>query len=252
MPLSLQDWHNRFLIQAQWTKALRLYFFDLLRTRSSDKVLDMGCGTGALLQDLQSLSPAEIFGADISLEHLYRAQSGTPESKLTGADVYQLPFANNSFEVVLTHYFLMWIDDPFSALKEMIRVAKNDGYLVCFAEPDYGGRIDFPSDFNSIKKYQIRGLIEAGADPRMGRKLKTLFNTSGLSDVQYGIYEGRWKSDLSPAEAESEWQMLENDLKGIIPSADLMKLKEHDRKSRKNGSRIVYVPTFYAWGKVSK
>ena len=90
MPLSLQDWHNRFLIQAHWTKALRLYFFDLLRTQSSDKILDMGCGTGSLLQDLQSLSPAEIYGADISLDHLQLAQAGSPESKLAGADVHHL------------------------------------------------------------------------------------------------------------------------------------------------------------------
>ncbi len=252
MPLSLNDWHNRFLIQAQWTKALRLYFFDLLRTQSSDKILDMGCGTGSLLQDLQSLSPAEIYGADISLDHLQLAQSEFPESKLIGADVHQLPFPGNTFEIVLTHYFLMWIGDPLHALKEMIRVTKDGGYLVCFAEPDYGGRLDFPPEFNSLKDHQISGLINAGADPRMGRKLKSLFHITGLGDIQYGVYEGRWSSNPSPREVKSEWQMLENDLRGLISSAELEELKKHDLASRKKGSRIIYVPTFYAWGKVSK
>jgi len=104
MPLTLQDWHDRFTIQAQWTKALRLYFFDMLRTQSSDKILDMGCGTGALLQDLQSLSPAEIYGADISLDHLQLAQAGSPESRLVVANVHQLPFPANTFNIILTHY----------------------------------------------------------------------------------------------------------------------------------------------------
>jgi len=252
MPLTLQDWHDRFTIQAQWTKALRLYLFDMLRTQSSDKILDMGCGTGALLQDLQSLSPAEIYGADISLDHLQLAQAGSPESRLVGANVHQLPFPANTFNIILTHYFLMWIGDPLYALKEMIRVIKGGGYLICFAEPDYGGRLDFPPEFNSLKDYQIKGLINAGADPMIGRKLKSLFNTSGLKDIQYGVYEGRWSTDPSPVEVESEWQMLENDLNGIVSSEELAEMKKHDLTSRQKGSRIIYVPTFYAWGKVSK
>lgn len=252
MPLSLQDWHDRFTIQAQWTKALRLYFFDLFRTQSSDKILDMGCGTGSLLQDLQSLSPAEIYGADISLDHLQLALTESPESKLVGANVHQLPFPGNTFNIVLTHYFLMWTADPLSALREMTRVMKDGGYLICFAEPDYGGRLDFPPEFDSLKDYQINGLIKAGADPRMGSKLKSLFHSAGLDDIQYGVYEGRWSTDPSPREIESEWKMLENDLKGLMSSAELADLKKHDQLSRKKGSRMIYVPTFYAWGRVSK
>jgi len=252
MPLSLQDWHDRFTIQAKWTKALRLYFFDLFKTQPSDKILDMGCGTGSLLQDLESLSPAEIYGADISLDHLQIAHTGSPESRLAGANVHQLPFPANTFNIVLTHYFLMWIGDPLNALKEMTRVITNGGCLICFAEPDYGGRLDFPPEFISIKDHQIKGLTKAGADPIMGRKLKSLFHTTGLKDIQYGVYEGRWSTDPSPIEVESEWQMLKNDLKGIISSAELAELKKHDQSSREDGSRIIYVPTFYAWGKVSK
>ena len=74
MPLTIQDWHNRFTIQAQWTKALRLYFFDLLKISEHEKVLDVGCGTGALLPDLEMLTPAVIYGVDISETHLHQAQ----------------------------------------------------------------------------------------------------------------------------------------------------------------------------------
>ncbi len=252
MPLPLQEWHNRFLIQAQWTYALRSYFFDLFKTRPSDRILDLGCGTGALIPGLQSLSPADLFGADLSLENLSVARSGFPNSKLIGADAYKLPFVENTFEIVLTHYFLLWITDPLAVLKEMIRVAKNKGVLVCFAEPDYGGRIDFPPDFNSIKEHQIRGLSNSGADPRTGRKLPSLFNKAGLVNVQSGIYEGRWQSVLTEEEAKSEWQMLENDLSGLISKTELEQLEILDQKSRQEGSRMIYVPTFYAWGEVIK
>ena len=86
----------------------------------------------------------------------------------------------------------------------------------------------------------------------MGRKLKGLFSLVGLEDIKFGVYEGQWNSDLSALEIQSEWQMLENDLAGLISKSELSELKEQDQISQEKGSRIIYVPTFYAWGKVSK
>jgi SAM-dependent methyltransferase len=250
MPLSIQDWHNRFVIQAQWTRALRLYFFDLINLDPADRILDIGCGTGALIPDLHALSPAEIYGGDVSLEHLQQAAQLAPDAGLIGADVHQLPFSDQTFDMVLSHYFLMWVGDTSQAIKQMIRIIKPGGYLVAFAEPDYGGRIDYPPEFILFRDYQIEGLLRVGADPRMGRKLPGLFHAAGLQEVQCGAYDGRWESSLSREDIESEWAVLEEDLKGILSAAEIRELKKHEQKSLKNGSRLIYVPTFYAWGRV--
>jgi len=250
MPLSIQDRQNRFLIQAQWTRALRLYFFELLNIQQMEKILDMGCGTGALLPDLQSLSPADIFGSDILEEHLLVAQQTCLECNLTSADVHQLPYPDNIYDMVLSHYFLMWVGNPAKALEEMIRITKPGGYIVAFAEPDYGGRIDFPPEFFNMGEYQISGLLKAGADPRMGRKLPSLFLESGLVDIQTGVYEGKWEQKPSKEEIESEWQVLEEDLAGLLSPVELNALKNHEQTAWENGSRLIYVPTFYSWGKV--
>jgi len=250
MPLSIQDRQNRFLIQAQWTRALRLYFFDLLNIQQMGKILDMGCGTGALLPDLQSLSPADIFGSDILETHLLVAQQTCPECHLNSADVHHLPFPDNVYDLVLSHYFLMWVGNPAQALEEMIRTTKPGGYIVAFAEPDYGGRIDFPLEFTKMQDYQISGLLKAGADPRMGRKLQSLFLESGLADVQTGVYEGKWKQKPSQEEIESEWRVLEEDLAGSLSPTELNALKKLEQTAWENGSRLIYVPTFYSWGKV--
>ena len=252
MSLSIQDWHNRFLLQAQWTRALRLYFFDLIKLDPADKILDIGCGTGALLPDLQSLSPAEIYGADLSLAHLQQASQISPESSLFGADVHNLPILDNTFDMILSHYFLMWIGDASHALKEMLRVIKPGGYLVAFAEPDYGGRIDFPQEFTKIRDYQITSLLGAGADPRMGRSLKALFSNAGFSEITCGVYEGYWQEKPSGTEIESEWKVLENDLSGLLSRTEIAVLKDQDFLARENGTRLIYVPTFYCWGKVNK
>ena len=252
MSLSIQDWHNRFLLQAQWTRALRLYFFDLIKLDPANKILDIGCGTGALLPDLQSLSPADIYGADVSLDHLLQASQLSPESSLLGADVHNLPFSDNTFDMILSHYFLMWIGSAGHALKEMVRVIKPGGYLVAFAEPDYGGRIDYPPEFSKFREYRISGLEKAGADPRMGRKLPHLFHEIELHNIQCGAYDGRWESQLSQQDIDSEWVVLEDDLGDTLTAQDIIELKKYEQKTLENGSRLIYVPTFYAWGKVHK
>jgi ubiquinone/menaquinone biosynthesis C-methylase UbiE len=252
MPLSPQDWHDRFQVQAQWTRALRLYFFDLLKTHPQKRILDIGCGTGVLLPDLQVLSQAEIYGADINLDHLNLAKETSSNSHLLGADVHQLPFQDQSFDMVLCHYFLMWISNPTAALNEMRRITSDAGYVIAFAEPDYGGRIDFPQEFTKIRDYQITSLLGAGADPRMGRSLKALFSNAGFSEITCGVYEGYWQEKPSGTEIESEWKVLENDLSGLLSRTEIAVLKDQDFLARENGTRLIYVPTFYCWGKVNK
>jgi len=252
MPLTTLDWHNRFSIQAQWTRALRLYFFNLLKSVPLKYILDIGCGTGALLPDLQSLTAANIIGADINLENLLHAKRTCPDCDLSSADVHQLPFEDNSFDLVLCHYFLLWTGHPVSALEEMRRITKNNGYVVAFAEPDYGGRIDYPPEFINIREYQITSLLNAGADPRMGRKLKSLFAPNEFSDPVCGVYEGTWSRDLSREEIDSEWRVLEDDLSSILSESELQVLKKYDLAAWEKGTRLIYVPTFYAWAKVNK
>lgn len=250
MALTREEWHRRFQLQAQWTEGLRLYFFDLIKQDAIRAILDIGCGTGALLPDLQILSPGQVYGADLELEYLSLAKEVCPEGSLCGADVHHLPFADDSFDVVLCHFFLMWTGDPQHALLEMGRVAAPQGTVVAFAEPDYGGRIDHPEEFNHLRDFQIEGLSQAGADPMMGRKLRNLFLSSGFSDVEAGVYQGFFPHKLSREELESEWQVLEEDLSGILPGRDLQNLKEQDLSACEKGLRLIYVPTFYAWGKV--
>lgn len=252
MPLSREEWHQRYLVQAQWTEALRLYFYDLIKKDHLRCVLDVGCGTGALLTEMDCLSPAQIYGLDINIDHLCLAKQICQDCYLVASDVHRLPFEANSFDLVTCHYFLMWVGSPEHALSELHRITRPGGSVVAFAEPDYGGRIDYPPEFIRIRDYQITSLLNAGADPRMGRKLKSLFATGGFSDMEYGVYQGFWQRDISDEEMESEWKVLKEDLRDVLNQAELQALKKHDLSSRQQGTRLVYVPTFYAWGKAVK
>jgi hypothetical protein len=47
-----------------------------------------------------------------------------------------------------------------------------------------------------------------------------------------------------------EWEVLQADLAGKIPGQDLQKMKKLDEEAWQNGTRVLFVPTFFAWGRV--
>jgi hypothetical protein len=75
-----------------------------------------------------------------------------------------------------------------------------------------------------------------------------------LLDIEVGVLGARWSAPLTDQAWESEWQMLIYDLSHSIPPQakieSLNKLKEADHLAWANGQRILFVPTFYAWGRV--
>jgi len=252
--LSAKDWHKRFLQQSRWTSELRNYLFQLIGLTEKDTILEVGCGTGALLTDLQSIlgntKSRRIHGLDINLEFLELASQNVPDAILCLGDAHTLPYENRSFDFTFCHFLLLWVTDPLKVVTEMKRVTKRGGYIAALAEPDYGGRIDYPAELSQLGELQCASLKNQGADPLMGRKLASLFKEVGVRSVKVGVLGGQWKFPLSEKEIEAEWQIIKHDITGLIPSSELERLHQSDLKHWGQQSRVLYVPTFYAWGKV--
>ncbi len=85
------------------------------------RTLDVACGTGFLTQHLRG----EITGLDQSAAMLELAQAKVPEARFLQGDALALPFADNSFERVLTSFFYGHLekDDREAFLREARRVA---------------------------------------------------------------------------------------------------------------------------------
>ena len=250
MELNLSRWHERFQEQAAWTRQLREQLLGDLGLSPESRILDLGSGTGALFPDLAAANPGGTFGADIDLSSLQFAAARYPGIPLTAGDGRALPFQNDSFELVLCHFTLLWITNPDRVVKEMARVAAPGGTIAALAEPDYGGRIDYPETLDVIRELQIRSLVDQGADPRMGRKLPDLFESAGLNDVRSGVYQGAWSGRMDRGAVRREWEILQHDLGGLISSKKIAELQEADRQARREGRRVLFVPTFYALGSV--
>ena len=242
------DWHTRYVQQARWTEQLRSYLFGKVGIPAGGRVLEPGCGTGALLCEFPPLTT--LHGLDVNYAVLDKAGQHAPGAVLACGDVASLPYADGVFDLAYCHFLLLWLPDPLGALKEMRRVTRSGGVVLALAEPDYGGRIDYPEPLSQVGRWQADSLRKQGADPVMGRKLAGLFVRAGFRGVESGILGGEWHEGGSPVEDEQEWNVLAHDTEGAVSREELLRLKTLDQAARANGERVLFVPTFFAWGRV--
>jgi ubiquinone/menaquinone biosynthesis C-methylase UbiE len=242
------DWHSRFLQQAAWTRVLRGYLFERAGLTRARRVLEVGCGTGAVLADLDT--PAAVHGLDLELLRLAEARVHVPAAALVCGDALQLPYPAKVFEVTFCHFLLLWVRDPLQALLEMKRVTRAGGAVLALAEPDYDSRVDQPDALAPLGRWQSESLRRQGADPGVGGRLAALFHQAGIMPIETGILQKDAQPLLSPVERDLEWAVLESDLAGWIPAQEIHRMKVLDEQAWEKGTRVLHVPTYFAWGKV--
>lgn len=252
MRLTAEEWHERYTQQAKWTFDLRHHLYTHLDMNKMNQILDVGCGTGVIPEELNSTYNAKVYGLDIQLANLDLAVRYAPQSNFTLGDAHILPYPSRHFDLTFCHFLLLWVTNPILVVHEMARVTRMGGYVIAFAEPDYGGRIDYPNELAVLGKWQQESLYKQGANAQIGRQLAGIFNKAGLGYIEVGILGGQWSRDNLMEDWLIEWLVLEEDL-SIIPE-EVNKwetYKSLDFAHRKSGDRVLFVPTFYAYGQVT-
>ena len=251
--LTPADWHQRFSIQATWTSELRRYIFPKAGLANAKRLLEVGCGTGALLKEINLFtqdSETQIHGLDIDRPFLRIGTQKAEKSILTEGDALSLPYGKNFFDITLCHYLLLWVSDPIQAIREMIRVTLPGGSVLALAEPDYGGRLEYPEPINEFGKLQEIGLNRQGANTHVGRQLGEIFLEAGCNQFDIGILGGRWSGAPSRTEWESEWDTLLQDIGDSLPRSEINRFHRRYIDAWKKGKHLLFIPTFYAWGRV--
>ena len=103
---------------------------DVLRGRGPRRILDVGCGTGQLTARIaDELAVDRIVGVDASAGMLARARERSGGVEWVEGAAEDLPFADDSFDAVITTEAFHWFDQP-RALADFRRVLVDDGVLV--------------------------------------------------------------------------------------------------------------------------
>ncbi len=254
------DWNRRYLQQAAWTRQLRTYLFEKARLLNARRVLEVGCGTGAVMRDALPpttwLSPGQrerkpvLFGIDIDLDALDQCRINAPSTLIACADALALPFQSSMFDLVFCHYLLLWVRQPLAALEEMKRTTVRGGQILALAEPNYADRIDEPAELGPAGRLQTRSLELQGADVAIGSRLGDLFRRAGIGILETGLIQPTTADMYSDEAARAELSVLQADLQGLLGPDEIARIQQLDADARKRGARRTYVPTYFAWGQV--
>jgi len=120
--------------------------YEALKKNKCKKILEGGCGTGRILIYLAEKN-FECYGIDPSENMLKecRKKSKKLKIKLKKGDIEKIPFKDNTFDGTYTMHVIMHMPDYKKAFKEMHRVTKKDGIIIC----------DFPNKNSPWTKLSI-------------------------------------------------------------------------------------------------
>ena len=104
---------------------------DLLSPEQGEVILDVGCGTGVFTLDILSFDPY-VIGLDISRPMLVRAGHKASAYHFRGivGDMMSLPFADGSFDKVVSMTAIEFVKDAQRTVKELFRVTRGGGHIV--------------------------------------------------------------------------------------------------------------------------
>jgi len=153
-------------------------------------VLDVGCGPGTITADLAALvTPGLVTAVDESADVLDVAraeaeQRGLSNVSFATADVHQLDFPDDTFDVVHAHQVLQHVADPVAALREMRRVCAPGG-IVAARDADYAGFIWFPQlpALDLWRDLYGRAARSNHGEPDAGRRLLSWARQAAFDDI---------------------------------------------------------------------
>ena len=170
-----------------------------LELAESDRVLDVGCGEGALTRVLREECPGEVVGCDRDAGLL--AELAGP---VVRGDACDLPFADGSVDLVVCQALLINLPDPERAVREFARVAAD---RVACIEPDNGAvGLESTVEVESglAKRARDRYISGVDTDVTLGSGAAELLETAGLSNASTRRYEQTLVVDPPYTEADLE------------------------------------------------
>ncbi|KAG5420464.1 hypothetical protein I9W82_002345 [Candida metapsilosis] len=166
------------------------------------KVLDVGCGPGSITVDLAQNYLSEkgsVIGVEPTQELIDAANelkaSVTPplnNVKFQLGSIYELPFDDNSFDLVFAHQVIIHLQDPVKGLQELARVTKPGGY-VAVKDADSDSNIISPEKYTILKEYSAQKAKNAtSTDRKAGRRLREKAIKAGYQPENITTSQSYW------------------------------------------------------------
>lgn len=162
-------------------------YLSSLQISPSAKVLEVGCGTGAVLRHFVRSGDfgGKAFGVDQCMAFIEAAQRFSDEEKVSErvefhvGDAHRVNFSSSSFDVVIAHTLISHVSDPAAVLREMARVVRPGGTVVIF-DGDYASLTYAYPDYDFGREMDLALANATFNNPHVMRELPRLLPEFGL------------------------------------------------------------------------
>ena len=201
---------------------------DTTKVGKDTTILDVGCGAGGS-SVLAKERGAKVYGIDVAEGLLSFAIQRVPNGIFKVADIENLPFDDNMFDVIFSANSLQYSEDRIAALQELKRVCKPKGRIIAglFGQPE---KVDYRVVFKAVRDTLPEPPKGGGPfELSMPNKLETLFVKAGLINIisgevncpfEYENFESFWYGNVSAGPFQGMLQIIsENELKSAVREA---------------------------------
>jgi ubiquinone/menaquinone biosynthesis C-methylase UbiE len=180
------DAYDRFM--GRYSRALAPAFADFAGVEARQRVLDVGCGSGVLTEELARRVGADsVSGVDPS-PLLEACAERVPGAELKQGAAESLPWPNDSFDAAVAQLVIHFMDDPAAGVAEMARVTRPGG-VVAACSWDFSGGMEMLRLYWQVAReldHDVAGESRSFGDLE---QLDALWRELGLEDVQAGPLE---------------------------------------------------------------
>ncbi|MET0863132.1 MAG: methyltransferase domain-containing protein [Nakamurella sp.] len=174
--------YGRFM--GRYSEPLAGEFLPLLRLDPGDRVLDVGCGPGALTERLVRVVGATgVAAVDPSEPFVAATRERLPDIDVRRAPAERLPFGDDEFDCAAAQLVVHFMKDPVAGLTEMARVTRSGGLIAANVWDHAGGAGPLSTFWHAVAALDPDAADESRlAGARQGH-LVELFGKAGLHDV---------------------------------------------------------------------
>ena len=175
--------YDRFI--GRYSVQLAPQLADLGGVSAGQRVLDVGCGPGALTSELvRRVGSKAVTAVDPSESFVAATRARHPTVEVQRASAERLPFEDGVFDAALAQLVVHFMTDPVAGLREMARVTRAGGVVGACVWDHAGGRTPLAVFWDAARELDPGAQDESALAGAREGHLGELFAEAGLSSVQ--------------------------------------------------------------------